>query len=80
MDNDQEEKVEAGKTHFHAIQLLEGALQKMNGIISSGNIPTYFRLKYPCIRAIILILKIITSFNQVPISALNCNIIKILEF
>lgn len=36
MNNDQDEELKLSKTHFDAIKLLEGALQKMDGIISMG--------------------------------------------
>lgn len=36
MKNDQDEELKLSKTHFDAIKLLEGALQKMDGIISLG--------------------------------------------
>lgn len=35
MNNDQDEELKLSKTHFDAIKLLEGALQKMDGIIST---------------------------------------------
>ncbi|XP_060847571.1 liprin-beta-1-like isoform X2 [Rhopalosiphum padi] len=35
MNSDQDEELKLSKTHFDAIKLLEGALQKMDGIISS---------------------------------------------
>lgn len=37
-DNDQDEELKLSKTHFDAIKLLEGALHKMDGIISSGTL------------------------------------------
>lgn len=37
MHNDQDEEFKLSNTHFDAIKLLEGALQKMDGIISQGN-------------------------------------------
>lgn len=43
MNNDQEEELKLSKTHFDAIKLLEGALQKMDGIISLG---IYFDFKF----------------------------------
>ncbi|VVC44160.1 Hypothetical protein CINCED_3A002960 [Cinara cedri] len=40
MSNEQDEEFELSKTHFDAIKLLEGALQKMDGIIISSE-PTF---------------------------------------
>lgn len=34
--NDNDEELKLSNTHFDAIKLLEGALQKMDGIISLG--------------------------------------------
>jgi len=41
MNNDQHEELKLNKTHFDAIKLLEGALQKMDGIISAEPIPNF---------------------------------------
>jgi len=38
MNDDRGEETKLSSTHFDAIKLLEGALQKIDGIISSGTL------------------------------------------